>query len=44
MCLGCRPVSDGEHTRLSGGHLGWIDRQGREVVAVQLSELEARAL
>ncbi|TCT24301.1 WG repeat-containing protein [Thiobaca trueperi] len=43
VCRGCRPIQDGEHTRLSGGRWGWIDRQGREVVPVRLSETQARA-
>ncbi|WP_201093215.1 WG repeat-containing protein [Thiocystis minor] len=42
MCRGCRPIQDGEHTRLSGGRWGWIDRQGREVVPVRLDEARAR--
>jgi hypothetical protein len=43
VCLGCRLIQDGEHGRVSGGRWGWIDRQGREVVPVQLSEVQARA-
>ncbi|NEV64594.1 WG repeat-containing protein [Thiorhodococcus minor] len=43
VCRGCRPLQDGEHSRVSGGRWGWIDRQGREVVPVQLREAQARA-
>ncbi|NEV61142.1 WG repeat-containing protein [Thiorhodococcus minor] len=43
VCRGCRPLQEGEHSHVSGGRWGWVDRQGREVVPVQLSEAQARA-
>ncbi|NEV60353.1 WG repeat-containing protein [Thiorhodococcus minor] len=43
VCRGCRLIQEGEHSRLSGGRWGWIDRQGREVVPVQLTEAQARS-
>lgn len=45
VCLGCKPVdSEGEHREVRGGSWGYIDKLGREVVAVNLSRDEALAL
>lgn len=41
VCRGCRPEPDGEHTAMVGGSWGYIDRDGREVVPVELSRDEA---
>jgi hypothetical protein len=42
VCIGCRsvPVGDGEHSVMEGGRWGMIDKSGREVVPVKLSQVE----
>jgi hypothetical protein len=42
VCSGCRsvPVGDGEHSVMEGGRWGVINRSGREVVPVTLTQAE----
>lgn len=47
VCVGCAPESTApgkeEHASVSGGSWGYIDRSGREVVAIRLTREEALA-
>lgn len=43
VCVGCREEPVGEHRAVVGGQWGWIDKVGKEVVPITLSEEEARA-
>ncbi len=42
VCIDCRsvPVGDGEHSVMEGGRWGMIDKSGREVVPVTLTQAE----
>jgi hypothetical protein len=38
VCLGCKSVPDGEHSRIEGGRWGYIDAFGRVVVPIELDD------
>ncbi len=41
VCRGCSPApTDGEHTAITGGVWGYIDKSGKEVVAVRYTAAE----
>lgn len=46
VCVGCRPepgaAAHAAHARITGGRWGWINRSGRAIVPIQLSDEEAR--
>jgi hypothetical protein len=38
VCTGCKTEYVGEHSRVAGGHWGYIDRKGRVIVPVTFTE------
>lgn len=40
VCMGCKEVREGEHTRLEGGQWGFVDRNGALVVPVMYDAVE----
>lgn len=41
VCNDCKETSEGEHDTMTGGRWGYIDKRGREVVAVKFTRDEA---